>query len=106
MEVSSLSCGRNPCGVGPAYPSHYKMAFAFSILLYPHLLRLTLQLSYPYRGKVRIYHVPLEYLYGLGLAYLPVSLRLRQMSKKHLHLLTYFLVQACQYLWLAGIDDI
>ena len=42
----------------------------------------------------RAYHVPLEYPRGLGLAYLPVVHQLRQVSKKHLCLATYLLVQA------------
>ena len=45
-------------------------------------------------GERRAYHVPLEYLRGLGLAYLPVVHQLRQVSKKHLYLTTYLLVQA------------
>ena len=32
-------------------------------------------------GGVRAYHVPLEYLHGVGLAYLPMVQRLRQVSK-------------------------
>lgn len=33
-------------------------------------------------------------------------LQLRQVSKKHLYLTIYLLVQAYQRLWLVGIDDI
>jgi hypothetical protein len=61
MEVCPLSRGvmlpplrRNP------YPPHYKVAFAFSIILYPHPFRLTLRLAFP-MGGVRAYHVPREY---------------------------------------------
>ena len=53
-------------------------------------------------GGRRAYHVPLKYLRGLGLAYLPMVQRLCQMSKKHLYLTMYLLVQACQHLWLVG----
>ena len=57
-------------------------------------------------GKQRAYHVPLEYLRGLGLAFLPVVSQLRQVSTQHLYLTTYLLVQASQHLWLVGNDDI
>ena len=33
--------------------------------------------SLSFLGEVRAYHVPLEYLRGLGLAFLPVVLQLR-----------------------------
>ena len=33
------------------------------------------------RGEIRAYHVPLEYLHGVGLAYLPMVQRLWQVSK-------------------------
>ena len=57
-------------------------------------------------GKQQVYHVPLEYLHGLGLAFLPVVLQLRQVKTKHLYLTTYLLVQASQHLWLVGFNDI
>ena len=88
------------------YPSHYKMAFAFSSILYLLLHRLALRPSYPCMGKQQAYHVPLEYLPGLGLAFLPVVLQLRQVNTKHLHLTTYLLVQASQHLWLVSFNDI
>ncbi len=47
VEVCPLSRGvmllaRNP------YPSHYSPAFAFSTILYPQPIRVTLRLAYPY----------------------------------------------------------
>jgi len=59
MEVSPLSremmlLMRNP------YPSHYRMAFAFSIFLYPPACRLALRLTFP-KGDWWAYHVPYVY---------------------------------------------
>ena len=87
------------------YPLHYKVAFACSSILYPLFHRLALRPPFP-MGKHRAYHVPLEYLPGLGLAFLPVVLQLRQEKTKHLYLTTYLLVQAYQHLWLVSFDDI
>ena len=49
------------------------MAFAFSILLYPHLYQLILRLAFP-MGEIRAYHVPREYQNGTGLAFSPAAL--------------------------------
>ena len=49
------------------YPVHYRQAFAFSILLYPHHYRLALRLAFLLSGVIRVYHVPLDDLDGLGL---------------------------------------
>jgi hypothetical protein len=57
-------------------------------------------------GEMWAYLVPCEYQNGLGLAYSPVVLRLRQVKIQHLHLTTCLLAQACQHLWLANIDDV
>jgi hypothetical protein len=63
-------------------------------------------------GELRVYHVPLVYLCGLGPSSTPVALHLRQMTREHLFLSTHFLVQACgllvgalQHLWLVLTDD-
>ena len=71
-----LSYGRlNP------YPPHYRGAFAFSTILCPQSRRLALRFAFPYglhpSGGLRVYHVSLVYPRGLGLASLPVVLRLR-----------------------------
>ena len=74
MEFCPLSRGimlHNP------YPPHYKGAFAFSILLYPHLHRLALRLAFPIgedTGLPRFAWIPFN---GLGLASPPVVLHLR-----------------------------
>jgi len=58
MEVCTLLRGmmllmRNP------YPPHYRVAFAFSIVLYPPSYRLASRLAFP-MGERRAYHVPSE----------------------------------------------
>lgn len=57
-------------------------------------------------GEVWAYLVSCEYQNGLGLAYPPVALHLRQVKLQHLHLATRLLAQACQHLWLVNIDDV
>jgi hypothetical protein len=82
MEVSPLSREAR----SHLYPSHYKMAFAFSNLPYPQPRGLALRLAFPRRrccsslGELRAYHVSCECQSGLGLASPPVALRLRQVS--------------------------
>lgn len=116
MEVRTCDKSAPACAWGDVgrsrnpYPFHYKTAFAFSILLYPHLHRLALRLAFPAHvlqpGEVWAYLVPCEYQNGLGLAYSPVALRLRQIITQHLHLTTCLLAQACQHLGLARIHDV
>jgi hypothetical protein len=45
------------------YPVHYRRAFAFSILIYPLLHQLPLQVAFPL-GKQWAYYVPYKYLMG------------------------------------------
>ena len=44
-----------------SYPSHYRMAFACSILLCPQSHRQPLRTAFPLAGRLRIYHVLLTY---------------------------------------------
>ena len=94
MEVCPLARGvmlleRNP------YPVRYKLAFAFSIFLYPHFYWLALRLTFLIiSGEMWAYHVPCKYLDGLGSACPPVAQHLRQVNGQHLYLSTYLLVQA------------
>ena len=59
MEVSPLSREIMLLMLNP-YPSDYRMAFAFSIFLYPPFYRLALRLTFP-EGERRAYHVPYVY---------------------------------------------
>jgi hypothetical protein len=87
------------------YPVHYSQAFAFSVLMYPLLHRLPLQVAFP-MGKQRAYHVPYTYLMGVGSACSPMAVRLRQGSAKAPAPATYLLVQASQHLWLVDCNDV
>jgi hypothetical protein len=57
-------------------------------------------------GEVWAYLVPYAYLNGLGLAFPPVALHLRQMILQHLLLATCLLAQASQHLWLVCTYDV
>src|SRR6266496_5523673 len=57
MEVSSLSRG----AYFISYPSHYRMAFACSILLCPQSHQQPLRAAFPVAGRLRISHVLLTY---------------------------------------------
>jgi len=93
MEVSSLAREVSWLILIP-YPPRYKVAFAFSIFLCPHLHRNASRRSYLLRGEVRVYHVPRTYQDGLGSACSPmVFVCLRQVNRKHLHLTMYLLVE-------------
>ena len=59
------------------------------MILYLHRPCCALRRFYLLRGAIQAYHVPQRYLSGLGLAYPPVALRLRQVMQKHLCLATY-----------------
>src|SRR5260370_3055227 len=56
------------------YPPRYKVAFAFSIFLYPHFHWSFLRSSYLLPGEVWAYHVPRTYPDGLGSACSPMVL--------------------------------
>ena len=105
MEVSSLARGALLRALIP-YPSHYKVAFAFSIFLYPHLHQRFLQSSYLLSGEMWAYHVPRKYQDGLGSACPPVVVGLRQVNRKHLHPPTYLFGRAFQHLWLSLVTDV
>jgi len=88
------------------YPAHYRLAFASSRVLYPHLYRLPLRLAFPFgrdTGLPRSARVPLD---DLGSACPPVTRHLRETMGERLHLATYLLVQAWQPLWLVGPHDV
>lgn len=111
MEVCPLARGMMLPLLNP-YPSHYKRAFAFSILLYPHSHRLTLQFAFLIAsGEVWVYHVSHKYQDGLGSAFPPVVLHLRQLYTTVAvpdHLPFWFKPRVCprQHLWLVVSDDV
>ena len=56
-------------------------------------------------GGVRAYHVPHMLLYGLGPAYSPATVWSAAVVTSLLLPVAHLLVQACQRLWLALVDD-
>ncbi len=72
MEVSPLARGaRYP------YPFHYRAAFAFSILPYPHADQLSLRLAFPCGRRVGLPRSVSVSSNGVGPACSPVAFRLR-----------------------------
>ena len=58
-EVCPLSRGVMFLVEGNPYLTHYRGAFAFSVLPYPQLCRRALRHAFP-EGELRAYQVPLE----------------------------------------------
>jgi len=56
------------------YPLHYRAAFAFSLICCPHRHRCISRCTFPLRGAMWIYPVPLEWRDRLGLFYTPAVL--------------------------------
>jgi hypothetical protein len=73
MEVSSLARGACWCLLIP-YPSHYKVALAFSIFLYPHRRCSFLRRCYLLPGAMWAYHVARRYLDEGGSACSPMAM--------------------------------
>jgi hypothetical protein len=90
---------RNP------YPTHYRPAFACSLLLYPPPHQRLLREPPSLTGRRRAYHVPPLSPCGLGRASSPVVRQLRRRSSEPPDLTTYLLVQAIQHLAL-GLCDV
>ena len=91
------------------YLAHYRLAFAFSRILYPQPYRLALQHTFPLGQLWEDYGLNtfrLSTMSGLGPAYSPVAQHLRQITDQYLFLSTYLLVQAYQHLWLVPRDDV
>ena len=78
-EVCSLSCRVMLLALNP-YPPHYRATFASSVLPCPQPRRLPLRFAFLSfsKGRLRVYHVSHLNPDGLGPAYSPVALRLRQ----------------------------
>jgi hypothetical protein len=99
MEVSPLSREvmlRRRCCAQPL-SARLQSGVRFFLLPYPQPCGLALRLTFPRfdlimrprEGELRAYHVPRECQSGLGLAYPPVALRLRQVRLKHLNFATH-----------------
>ena len=93
--------GRNP------YPPHYRMAFASSILPFPHIYRLALRLTFP-RGRHTGFPCSVSVTTHGGGARSPLGAwdahdkaRGNPCTRS-----SAVLAQACQHLWLVFVDDV
>jgi hypothetical protein len=79
VEVCTLSCRVLLLALN-SYPLHYREAFAFSTLPCPQPRRLASRLAFLSfsKGRLRVFHVSHLNPDGLGPAYSPVALHLRQ----------------------------
>jgi hypothetical protein len=96
-EVCRLSPWDDVAARLKPYPTHYRSAFACSLLLYPPPHQCLLRGPLPWDtywslGRRRAYHVPPLSPCGLGRASPPVVRQLRTVSSKHRNLTTYLLV--------------
>jgi len=75
-EVSSVSgeVMLSPWGDATSYLPDYRAAFACSHFRYPHHHRFILRWTFPLRGAIRAYAVPLKGHARLGLLYTPAVL--------------------------------
>ena len=96
-EVGLLSHGI----IFNAYLYYYSRAFAFSSFLYLHLCRLTLRLAFLMKGEIQAYRVPYNNpMNSLGALFPPVGVLSMEEETSASSPPTYFLVKACQHLWL------
>jgi len=73
-EVCPVSRGMMSLSLN-SYPSHCKMAFAFSAILCLHPQRRSLRFALPFKAGIQVYHVPHNsQTDGLGPAYSPMAL--------------------------------
>ena len=82
------------------YPLHYRAAFAFSALLYPHYYQLSSQSACPHRAVIRVYRVP-HSLQGRVRSHLSTGsydVRASSVRRKRASYVPV-LGQACQCLW-------
>ena len=90
-----------------SYPSHYRRAFACSILLCPQSHRQPLRTAFPLAGRLRIYHVLLTYHEtGEVLSVRRWMFVCDGRREEPLILSTCLLAQAFQHLWLVGSHDV
>ena len=107
MDVSALSRRvMSPVALNP-YPPHYRMAFASSILPYPHAYRFTLRFTFPCGRRTGLPCSVSVTTNGVGALCPPVALL--PMTRKRESPCTRYsalLAQACQHLWLVFCDDV
>jgi len=98
---SDVAHGLNP------YPPHYKMAFASSILPFPHACRLALRLAFPCGRRTGFPCSVSVTTNGLGALYPPVACDAHDKGGENpCTRSSALLAQAFQHLWLVVFDDV
>jgi hypothetical protein len=93
-------------GLNP-YPPHYRMAFASSILLLPHVYRLALRLAFPRGRRTGLPCSVSVTTNGVGALYPPVAWDAHDKEgETPCTRYSALLAQACQHLWLVFVDDV
>ena len=93
--------GRNPS------PSYYRMAFASSILPFPHAYRLALRLTFPCGRHTGFPCSVSVTTNGVGALYPPVACDAHDKAGENpCTRYSALLAQACQHLWLGVFDDV
>jgi hypothetical protein len=98
---SHVARGRNP------YPPHYRMAFASSILPFPHAYRLALRLAFPCGRRTGLPCSVSVTANGVGALCPPVAWDAHDKeARTPCTRYSAVLAQACQHLWLVFCDDV
>src|SRR2546425_11296374 len=93
-------------GLNP-YPPHYRMAFASSILLLPHVYRLALRLAFPHGRRTGFPCSVSVTTNGVGALYPPVACDAHDKEgETPCTRYSALLAQAFQHLWLVFCDDV
>ena len=93
-------------GLNP-YPPHYRMAFASSILLLPHVYQLALRRAFPHGRRTGFPCSVSVTTHGVGALSPPVACDAHdQEGETPCTRYSALLAQACQHLWLVVYDDV
>src|SRR5439155_14773403 len=105
-DVSSLARGVI-LRVLNSYPPHYRVAFASSILPFPHIYRLALRLAFPHGRRTGLPCSVSVTTHGVGALYPPVACDAHDKERGNpCTRYSALLAQACQHLWLVFVDDV
>jgi hypothetical protein len=105
-RLRACAWGDVACGLNP-YPSHYRMAFASSILLLPHAYRLALRCAFP-GGRRTGFPCSASITYGWVRRALSTGSVVAHDKEGRNPCTRYsaVLAQASQHLWLVFCDDV
>jgi len=94
-------------GVLNSYPPDYRMAFASSILPFPHAYRLALRLAFPHGRRTGLPCSVSVTTHGVGALYPPVAWDAHDKERGNpCTRYSALLAQAYQHLWLVFVDDV